>query len=124
MPITSGIIITPASLRSELITFSPESVIIISGIRNDGFGPIAGLNDGNRPVGPSAEVDGHLRVRVADGRGELLPARLIEFALERGQATTKRVSIAHQQSLAKALDGGFPGRSFRSQGKLKPMIRD
>ena len=35
MPITSGIINTPASLRSELITFSPESVIIISGIRSD-----------------------------------------------------------------------------------------
>jgi len=41
MPITSGIIITPASLRSELITISPESVIIISGIRTyaiDSFG--------------------------------------------------------------------------------------
>lgn len=33
MPITSGIINPPASLRSELITISPESVIIISGIR-------------------------------------------------------------------------------------------
>ena len=35
MPITSGIINVPASLRSELITISPESVIIISGIRSD-----------------------------------------------------------------------------------------
>jgi hypothetical protein len=33
MPITSGIINAPASLRSEPITISPESVIIISGIR-------------------------------------------------------------------------------------------
>lgn len=35
MPITSGIINPPASLRSEVITISPESVIIISGIRKD-----------------------------------------------------------------------------------------
>jgi hypothetical protein len=33
MPITSPIINAPASLRSELITISPESVIIIIGIR-------------------------------------------------------------------------------------------
>lgn len=36
MPITRGKINTPASLRSELIGISPESVIIISGIRTRG----------------------------------------------------------------------------------------
>ena len=34
MPITSEMINTPASLRSDLITISPESVITISGIRS------------------------------------------------------------------------------------------
>ena len=35
MPITSEMINTPASLRSDLITISPESVITISGIRTN-----------------------------------------------------------------------------------------
>ena len=39
MSITSEMVNTPASLRSDLITISPESVVTISGIRR--FSPMA-----------------------------------------------------------------------------------